>query len=117
MKNLHPYEIFMKNIEEYLDDIAEMEAEERGIPDVAYSVGAKSRTGNIVYAAYSDFQEMHEENPDDIEARCYKEVLEQFDKEIDRLNIEFGSVDNVKDPYDRAFLNALEELKYCMEID
>lgn len=117
MQNLYSYETFMKNIEEILDDIAEMEAEERGIPDVAYHVGAVSRKGNIIYDAYCEFQKMHEENPDNIEERCYKEITDELDNEIECLTKEFGNVDNVTDPYDRAFLNALYDLKYCIEND
>lgn len=115
MQNLYSYETFMKNIEETLDSIAETEAEERGIPDVAYHVGATSKKGNIIYEAYLEFQEMYAENPENIEARCYKEINDEFDREIEYLTKEFGSVENATDPYDRAFLNALYDLKYCIE--
>lgn len=105
----------MKNIEEILDSIAEMEAEEREIPDVAYHVGAESKKGRIIYDAYEDFQEMYEENPNNIEERCYKKVTDELNKEVEHLTSRFGSVDAVKDPYNRVFLNALIDLKYCIE--
>lgn len=115
MANLNTYETFMHNIENELNSIAEMEAEERSIPDVAYHVGAESRKASIIFDAYEEFQAMYEENPDNIEKRCYREIIEELEKEMQHLTEKFGDIKVVKDPYDRVFVDAMNELKLCIE--
>lgn len=115
MANLNTYETFMYNIEHVLNNIAEMEAEERGIPDVAYHVGAESEKASIIFDAYEEFQAMHEENPDDIEKRCHREIIEELEKEMHYVREKYGDLRVVKDPYDRVFVDAMNELKLCIE--
>lgn len=113
--NVLPYDTFMPRIEAEINRISEMSAEEHGVPDVTYHVAAEERKALILQNVYWEFEEEFRENPAGIELRCYSQVIEELDQEIKNLTAEFGDIDILSDPHDRVLLDALLDLKFCME--